>query len=501
MNGQQIPGFYYDPEKKKYFKIQSASASCDPNLKYSAQNVRKQERQDRLQHTLTSRIKRTKRERVVRKHASNLIQTNLDREIGFRRRSFYTHDAWPSACTFGISTRQKQIVDSPPIRRFDCDAMSKTIYAVHGENSIKRRRIHKDDEPPLPNPDLDADDYLAQLPLNSYSFSAWEELQRTTSSISSLTYLPTTGALAATTYGSDRPPVVYLSDPDRDGPYVGQQFTPKGCNAIWGASARPTSFSHSTSNSTGAHTEHLAVAASNSMLLFTRSQSGSWDSQSVVNSLGSDILALDWISYTTVALGCRNGKIHLYDTRSRGSSHILTHPHSVAKCKRADDQTRLVVSGLQDSLVLYDIRAPRSTTLDAMSQFGGTREHHHKKRRKTQHGHGSYNKKVSQPILTFPHANLDDLQLDIDIHPRLGLLAAGQDPDSEIGIKVSNIWTGKCVKEFRRNASKTGKAVEKIGHVKFIHDDENSSKDYDSSSTGGVKLWSSWAGKIVEFAW
>lgn len=45
---------------------------------------------------------------------------------------------------------------------------------------------------------------------NEYSFEPWDMLARLTSSISSLIYLPTSGALAATTLGSDRSPVVYL---------------------------------------------------------------------------------------------------------------------------------------------------------------------------------------------------------------------------------------------------------------------------------------------------
>lgn len=51
-----------------------------------------------------------------------------------------------------------------------------------------------------------------------YAFYPWDEVTRTTSTVSSLTYMPTTGALAVTSYGSDRPPELWLSDPERDQP-------------------------------------------------------------------------------------------------------------------------------------------------------------------------------------------------------------------------------------------------------------------------------------------
>ncbi|KAF2818524.1 hypothetical protein CC86DRAFT_364147 [Ophiobolus disseminans] len=503
MNGQQIPGFYYDPEKKKYFKIQSATASRDLSLKYSAQNMRKQEREERIQGVANAHVQRSRKERIVRHHASTLTLICQERELGLKRRSYYTQGAWPNACMSVVSPKPKNVIDKPqgaPARLFDRDPVSKTMYIVHGENSIKRRRVHAGDGPPLPSHELNSGGHLDDVALNEYSFEPWDELQRTTSTISSLTYLPATGALAATTYGSDRAPVVYLSDPERDGPYVGQQFTPKGCAAIWGAAARPTNFEHSpglTNSVAASYVEHLAVAASSSMLLFTRSQDGTWNSTTPVSSLESDVLALDWISYTTIALGCRDGKIRLYDTRSGGSSHILTHPHPISKIKRADDQTRLIVSGLHDTLHLYDIRAPQMTH-NSNSAFD-SRDHHYdksyfehlypghrntKKRRKMNH---IAFKNWSQPVLTFPHANVDDLELDIDVHARLGLVAATQESDSQTSIRVSNIWTGRTVKEFAIKGAK-----ERVRCVKFVQDEERGA---------GVEIWTTREGGIERYIW
>jgi WD40 repeat protein len=495
MNGQAIPGFYYDTEKKKYFKIQKADASrgLDLNCKYSVQNIRKREREERILEKASAQAKKARKERVHRQHASSLTQICQERELGTRSRSYYMHSSWPDACISGVSPKPKKVVDrlpGPPVRFFDQDPVSKTMYIVHGENSIKRRPLHTTHVPILPH-DLDEDDYLHNLPL---SFEPWDELQRTTSAVSSLTYLPATGALATTTLGSDRAPVVYLSDPERDGPYVGQQFTPKNCSAIWAAAARPTSFSSLSSGTPASNTEHLAVGASFSLLLFTRSATGTWDTSTPLSNLPSDVLALDWISHNTVALGCRDGSIRLYDARSGGSSHILTHPFPVSKIKRADDETRFVVSGLNDTLHLYDIRSPR-----VISAKDAKRTNHydkeylahlyrpegrhrlHKNRRMMTHLAVT---KWSQPVLAFPHSNTDDVELDVAVNPRLGLVAAAQGEDAGTAIRVCNLWTGKVVREFKREGK------ERIRSMKWMdHGD------------GGMELWTTWNGGISRFAW
>ncbi|KAH7355920.1 hypothetical protein BKA66DRAFT_429158 [Pyrenochaeta sp. MPI-SDFR-AT-0127] len=512
MNGQSIPGFYFDPEKKKYFRIQGQAAARDLNLKYSLDNIRKEERKERLHKTATARSNKIRKERVVRRNASSFAQAHVEREVGVKRRSLYVQNFWPDACVSGVRSRPKQILDKPhdasAIRYFDRDPVSKTLFTVHGENKVKWKQIRPGNNTPISKPDQDIAEYFGSWLFTLYAFEPSVELTRTTSAVSSLHYLPATGALATTTYGSDRPPVVYLSDPERDGPYVGQQFTPKGCSAIWGAAARPTDFSASPglANTVAAtHVEHLAVAASSSMLLFTRAPTGSWDSKAVVKSLHSDILSLDWISYTTVALGCRDGKVHLHDTRSGGSSHILTHPYPISKIKRADDETRLICSGLQDSLFLYDIRSPRPsgkltplTTNHSNNHYNeqffktlypGHRDSH--KRRRL--SHGAF-RNWSQPVLSFAHHNLDDLELDIDIHPRLGLLAAAQDSSSGTAIRISNIWTGKTIKEIKAKNKTTAKsaAIDKIRCLKFIDRGEED---------GGVDLWTCWDGGVAVFGW
>ncbi|KAF2627072.1 hypothetical protein BU25DRAFT_411167 [Macroventuria anomochaeta] len=508
MNGQHIPGFYYDQEKGKYFKIQSQSQSRGLNLKYSTSNLVKERRKESVKRAATAKKARAQKERVVRRHASSFIQTDLDREIGFKRRSVYLQSIWPGACMSGVNAAPEPVTSSDEhgvIRFFDRDPVSRTIYAVCGENKIKRRHyLGNDQAANLQNPQ--SRKKLRALDTQSrYGYFPWDEIGRTTSTVSSFQYMPTSGALAVTTIGSDRPPIVQLSDPERDGPHISQQFTPKSCAAIWTSSARPPSFSPSSghSNSVAANeTEHLAVGAQRSLLLFTRSPSGSWDSQTILPDLNADVLALEWLNHSTIAVGCRNGKIHLYDARSGGSSHVLTHPFAISKLRRADDATRIVSSGLQDTLFLYDLRMPRLSSRRDRDGKLNMRDHHYNeayfktlcpgdhdhKRRKLMNRRAFA--KWSQPVLSYSHTNLDDPDLDVAVNSRLGLIAASQNMEhSDKAIRVSNLWTGKLVREFDPFGKK-GATQQKIRSLRWMDD-----------SDGVMSLWSTWGGDIAAFSW
>jgi hypothetical protein len=116
MNGQPLPGFYWDAEKKKYFSIASARGM---DLKYSAANIRKEEKKAVVQRVATAHSKRVRKERVVRLKPHSFAQTHIEREIGVKRRS-YMQIMWPDACASGINVKPQQVLPSQDrIRLFD----------------------------------------------------------------------------------------------------------------------------------------------------------------------------------------------------------------------------------------------------------------------------------------------------------------------------------------------------------------------------------------------
>ena len=99
---------------------------------------------------------------------------------------------------------------------------------------------------------------------------------------------------------------------------------------------------------------------------------------------------------------------------------------------------------------------------------------------------------MSTPLLNFEHANREELDLDIAVYPRLGLLAAAQDLATGTAIRVSNLYTGKMVREIKWEAKGKG-GWESIRSLKFV--------EGEGEEGGGVKLWSCWNGGIGEFSW
>lgn len=91
----------------------------------------------------------------------------------------------------------------------------------------------------------------------------------------------------------------------------------------------------------------------------------------------------------------------------------------------------------------------------------------------------------SQPVLSFPYSNADDLYLDIAVQPDLGLIAAAQDINSAVAVKIYNMWTGKVLKEIpQQNPTKV--------HIRCLRFMQDHNRD--------LELWSSWGGSVVKMS-
>lgn len=83
MNRGNIPGFYYDEEKKKYFKI-TANHAAPVDAKYSRTNVQREQREKRdlKKRKMEDRLARTQTVHRAAVLQSPLLSTALKREIG-----------------------------------------------------------------------------------------------------------------------------------------------------------------------------------------------------------------------------------------------------------------------------------------------------------------------------------------------------------------------------------------------------------------------------------
>ncbi|KAF2711090.1 hypothetical protein K504DRAFT_466109 [Pleomassaria siparia CBS 279.74] len=468
----ELPGYYFDPVKKKYFKIQRTQDAPRQDSRYSQANISRQKKNDEDKEIASKSLETRRKQTILRSTRNPLLQASLARETGLKQ----CHVRWPGAITSGY---RSTIVADEPIRYFDRDPITNTLYIAKGEASVQRQRP---DQP-------------------------WDILAHLTSPISSLDYLPASGALCVTTSGSDRSPVIYLTDPDRDGPYLGEMFTPRHCNTIWGTAARPASSSSlcSGNSNPATATEHIAVGASSSLVLLTRANGGIWETDTdKPRALDSDVLALEWLSDTTLSFGCRSGFVYLYDLRTKQKHRILKHPYPVSQLRRTDHETRIVCSGLQNSCVLYDMRMARAqytardreliSNSDPYSHTG------YPSRKRQRRAHPIAVSTSTQPVLEFQHDNADDLELGLDVHARLGLVAAAQ---SDARIRISNLWTGKVVREYDMREA-NAKAVNGQKSAKTSVTNSNRVRCLrfvDDGGDGGASLWASWEGGIQRIGW
>ncbi|KAF2016738.1 hypothetical protein BU24DRAFT_370670 [Aaosphaeria arxii CBS 175.79] len=445
MNGREIPGFYFDPEKGKYFKVQNAK-----DHKYSRGNVAKLQQRHKDEKASVERIQKRRTETVVAAHQHKLLFQLSQREIGDRRKSFYSQDLWAAASVAGYSPTELDVTRF--VSHFDRNPGTGDIFVASTDVNVDRSR------PIRGNP---YGDYMRDH----------ERFIRMTSEISSLNYIRGSGSLVVTTFGSDRPPVIYFTTPEIDGPFIGEQFTPRNCSTVWTSLPRPF-MPTSTNTIASADTEAVAVGASRALLIFTRtSQGGTWDCETALNT-ESDVLALSWLSSTTVCLGGRDGTIRLYDTRSKGTSHtLLRHPTPINQIRPADDFTRIVVAGLRNTLMTYDMRMTKTEQVS--------------KTQWRKRGNNRFPFRTTNSCITqFEYANENTTYLGLDVNPRLGLVAAA---DEDARLNIYSLYTGKMIKQFSSDFTGPKKRMQ---CVRFTED-----------ANGDISLLSNWNAGVARFDW
>lgn len=470
-----------DREKGKYFKINNApGASSTPDSKYSKHNVKKLRRREHEQHVEKKQVKRQKRERLVQ-HTDHLSRALLQRELGDRRQSYLTHGLWPNACVSGYEAENVLEQASRGFRYFDRAPASNSVYASLGESKVIRQ-FYKGNYVPSEY-DERRPYYYTHMSFND-ALQRRDHIAQMTSPISSLNYLPASGSVVITTAGTDRPPVIYFADPDRDGPHVGVSFTPHSCNSIHDASPQPNDPVSDPGTSILANIpETVAVALAggrqSKLQLYTRSQSGDWSLTTPFAGEG-DFLSLCWLTPTMLTIGQRNGRIQLVDTRAQGSAHVLSHSTPITHIRRGDDFSRIVCSGICNTLAVYDIRGAGTPS---------KQQNQHQKRRLPF--------RSSRNITTFAgYQNESMMDLGMDVSTKLGLVAAAGEENK---LKIWNMYTGELVKTFsshleghrmRMVPKETRSLIQQIRCVRFMEEEG-----------GEVSLWANVGGGVVRYGW
>ncbi|KAF2491870.1 WD40 repeat-like protein [Lophium mytilinum] len=447
---------YLDPDKKKYFAILPEHKGPRPLSRYSKDNITKADKRLSGRQWRKEREEKMKRQRVQRSKTrpSHISALCMRRELGLQQHMVRHKDPRPDAFVGGLEATVLRLPSgsSSRILYFDVDPVTNVIYTAKSDRTIESFSLKSG-----PVPVSSRSRQLAQpqkLPhgtdLGTWTLADFERLVGSsprspqelpdiehpykryhsghrlhclTSEVSSMSICHNARTLVTTSLGSDRNACIHLSSLDHAAG-ISETFTPSQARTVWTAAPSPSSDNYP---------PVVAVAESNAVRLLNLSPAGGWQS-SIGFKTSTDARALAWLSPTMLAVGLRDGSVHLYDPRSEDTRICLNHPHIITNLRRADDPTRLVVAAGRNEMLLYDLRMTIGRA-DVRT-----------KKRKTRPGRDHFSVAVpSTPVFRFDHSFPPTDRQAIDVHSELGLAAAGRDDGA---VCLYSLKTGELIKSF-----------------------------------------------------
>ncbi|KAH8820487.1 hypothetical protein F5884DRAFT_826862 [Xylogone sp. PMI_703] len=417
---REIPGYYYDPDKKKYFKIQ-ASNTAPATAPYSPENVKRRKVQDQEAQEVALCLAR--RQRHIQR--SKLLESPLPggflvRECGYPRSSILER-ILPSNLNKTVldlnklqSARERtSTVNFFVDRRPDRGPSAIDLY-MSGDTGVRVTEFNADEFSDQHSTDRhpSSPQFRQTWNLTGHSWA----IIRGRDSITSMSVHEGTRHLAIS-YISGNPStgigimkMASVGDEDISvATVLGLVFGP-GFSRAEGEvdvfSSAPAPPSSSSLFAFGTSHGILQVDKRNFGMSWLASHSGT----GLKESYPPDVFALEYLTTQPSILlsGGRNGIIDITDCRSPewgSESSRLRHPSAVARIKQLDDH-RIIVAGLNSTLQQYDLRY-RARRLQRTG--GKTRE-------------------CTRPVLEYPeYRNISTTQTGFDVDIENGIVAAGQD--------------------------------------------------------------------------
>ena len=219
---------------------------------------------------------------------------------------------------------------------------------------------------------------------------------------------------------------------------------PQILSPVWTSTCAPTTGSLAIGTGVGIILIHEIFGPSPSTLLAAGPASAGtfsdWHNRSL--STSSDVLALEYLSEVSLAVGQRNGSIDLVDTRvlDRGRVLGMRHPRAVTHIRKVDEHL-VVVNGLQSSVSASSSCAKPSLTSDFKLRMYDLRFPHPA-------SPSTAYLDPTRPLLAFEHENefLMDMGFDIDVDT--GLMAVGT---SALSDSSGDVFTDNPCSETRQD--------------------------------------------------
>ncbi|KAI9883848.1 MAG: plasma membrane H+-ATPase [Watsoniomyces obsoletus] len=381
----EIPGFYYDEEKKKYFKI-LRNHLAPPDAPYSRESIKQKARE-------TKRQKKTERHNPPSTpiRPSPILHHPLGGAIGLLRETvpqtphelLVTRSRAYAACL----TNGSRITLDPcvEITALACDPLTGAIYLGSKGTMMS---------------------YVDRCKRSS-SNANWvmRMVGACGNDITSLVVQPgRTVRYTTRTEPSGAQPLVQVLDLLKvvDGfDYLTSNYIYEPSWEFWASTMHPTVDTYAIATSAGV----LCVDT-----LYPIPPGRSYMTPST-----TDVFAVEFLSEWTLAAGMRDGGIMIIDRRVGVPNPVpppidIQHPGSITHI-RSVDGVQMVVNGLEHSLNMYDLRFATPPT---KPHYMSTSQHERKKH-------------STKPILEYPdHNNEYRRNLGFDIDVEMGVVAVGR---------------------------------------------------------------------------
>ncbi|KAA8895709.1 WD40-repeat-containing domain protein [Sphaerosporella brunnea] len=321
----QIPGFYYDTEKRKYFRLLPHHAAPTSSF-YSASTVeaaaREKQRAEELREETSARQKR-KRHAPLKSDA--YVRATLFRELG--------HGAKEEdrRLIYAAGLRGQNVFETEPGRKITAlaaDSAGQAVVVGTSAGDVRVMPIEEDEEGVLKV------NHARVMPL-VHSHSA----------VTSISLSPERHLLA-TFMGERHPPTIYLTSLANPSSVGIEHQIHSHNRAIWTSSSSPNSECFVLGTSTSA----IHLVPHQHVIQHTEYR------------MKSDVFATCFLpssSAPTFLAGSRDGDIRLYDVRTSSQARpdiTLRHGSTVTHI-RALSEVGVIVNGLQ-RVANYDIRFP-----------------------------------------------------------------------------------------------------------------------------------------------
>ncbi|KAK2770345.1 hypothetical protein FQN53_005569 [Emmonsiellopsis sp. PD_33] len=407
---REIPGYYYDPDKKKYFKIQ-ANHTVPSGSKYSKDDVKKKKNASLKRKRVEEHSNRVAAETIKRSELLRypLAGGLLKRELGAYRTSRSQLLQQDEACIRLFERHRLANVSCNidfPVSKFIRDPATGTLllainmcakfnllsYTPTKSGLPWRYNLHQR----IYRPVMAGHDWVSSISMGMSS----DFLVTSSSPTGESVHVTAAKVPRAHDDGGSR---IYAIEGSTTFCFPGDM--------IWSSATCPDP----TANM-------FAVGKSSNLLLVNNIGSG-WDLDEVKLRSGSNIMAVEWLTPKMVMMGLADSHVTFHDVRSGGIATRLQHPHGVLGVRKADEY-RIVVAGQKSNLHMYDLRfAPNGIATHPQPN--------------------NYHHTSTKPYLSFPDFATENISNDeLAVSPELDLLAC---TSSSNKIQLFSLSTGKLV--------------------------------------------------------